>query len=47
MLQGIDGKQAVANMEPEEAYDFVKSMRNERFSVSELMTVAKAMMSRE
>lgn len=47
MLQEIDGKQAVANTEPEEAYDFVKSMRSDRFSTGELMTVAKSMMSRE
>lgn len=47
MLQKIDGRQAVANMEPEEAYDFVKSMRSDRFSTGDLMTVAKSMMSRE
>ena len=47
MLQNIDGRKAVANMEPEEVYDFVKSVRSDRFSTSELLTVAKAMMSRE
>ena len=47
MLQNIDGRKAVANMEPEEVYDFVKSMRSDRFSTSELLTVAKSMMSRE
>ena len=47
LLQKIDGKRAVANMEPEEVYDFVKSMRSDRFSTGELMTVAKSMMSRE
>ena len=47
MLQNIDGRKAVANMEPEEVYDFVKSMRSDRFSAGELLTVAKSMMSRE
>lgn len=47
MLQKIDGRKAVANMEPEEVYDFVKSVRSDRFSTSELLTVAKSIMSRE
>ena len=47
MLERIDGKEAVYNMDPEEIVELVLDLKQECFTSEELKTIVKSVMKRE